>query len=73
VIDARLVTDHAAPDGRCLIVCRPHTARREANHTAAGHHVAVHIGLGAALADVMVRLDGAAMAGERVEVRVERK
>ncbi len=71
--DAWLVTDHSATDGRRLIVARPHTARREANHTAAGHHVTVHIGLRAALADMTARLEAAAMDGERVEARVERE
>jgi len=73
VIDAWLVADHSAPDGRRLIVALPHTARREANHTAAGHRVAVHIGLRAALRDVISRLERAAMAGEPVEVQVERE
>jgi hypothetical protein len=72
VIDAWLVIDHSAPDSRHLIVARPHTARREANHRIAGHRVAVHIGLRAALADLTARLEGAAMAGERVEAQVER-
>jgi len=63
VSDAWLVTDHSAPDGRRLNVARPDTARREANHTAAGHHVAVHIGLRAALADMTARLETATMAG----------